>query len=63
MLLAQPDGGRGIVLVAHGLDDGRVRWEADIADDQYLVTVDGRLYGLSNRETVALGSPPKEPRR
>ncbi|MGV8966501.1 MAG: PQQ-binding-like beta-propeller repeat protein [Cellulomonas sp.] len=55
VLLAQPDGDRGIVLVAHGLDDGRVRWESDIADDQYLVTVGGRLYGLSNRETVALG--------
>ncbi|RYV51671.1 PQQ-binding-like beta-propeller repeat protein [Pengzhenrongella frigida] len=55
VLLAQPDPERGIVLVAHGLDDGRVRWEFDLADDQYLVTVDGGLYGLSNRETVALG--------
>ena len=62
VLLAQPDGDRGITLVAHGLDDGRVHWEADIADDQYLVTVDGRLYGLSNRQTVALGSQPEEHR-
>ncbi len=56
VLLAEPDGDRGIVLVARGLDDGRVRWEADITDDRYVVTVEGRLYGLSNGETVALGA-------
>lgn len=58
VLLTRPDGDRGIALVAHGLDDGRVRWETSLADDQYLVTVKGRLYGLSGRGTVALGSPP-----
>jgi len=55
VLVAQTDAARDVVLVAHRLDDGSVAWRSDIADDAYLVTVGGRLYGLSAAETVALG--------
>ena len=47
--------GRGVVLAAYGLDDGRLRWESDIADDLRLFSINGRLYGRSGEGLVALG--------
>lgn len=46
----------GTVLVARGLDDGRVRWTSDIADDiEHLVELEGRLLGVTEDGTVAFG--------
>jgi outer membrane protein assembly factor BamB len=50
------DAERGTVLVGRGLDDGRVRWTTDVADDlQQIVSADGRLYGLTPDGMVAFG--------
>jgi len=46
---------RGVVLAAYGLDDGRLRWESDIADGALLLEVDGRLYARSDQGLISLG--------
>lgn len=55
VLRTQSAPGRGVVLAAYGLDDGRLSWELDIADDLRLFSVGGRLYGRSGQGLVALG--------
>lgn len=56
---AEREAARGAVLVARGLDDGRVRWTGDVTDDlEHLVAVDGRLLGLTSGGTVAFGPAP-----
>jgi outer membrane protein assembly factor BamB len=45
-----------VVVVARGVDDGRVRWRGDLPDDvQHLFVVAGRLYGYTPDGLVALG--------
>ena len=55
VLRTQAAPGRGVVFAAYGLDDGRLRWELDIADDLRLFSINGRLYGRSGQGLVALG--------
>ena len=48
----------GAVITAYDLTDGRRRWEVPIDDEQWLVEVDGRLFGLSGAGlVVAYGEP------
>jgi hypothetical protein len=48
----------GVVLSAYGLEDGRERWTADLADDVSAVTAfGGRLFGWTGEQLVALGAP------
>jgi outer membrane protein assembly factor BamB len=57
-VVTQLDGDRGLVLGAYGLDDGRLRWTSDIADDVALLTVIGRqLFGWTGEHLVALSPP------
>jgi outer membrane protein assembly factor BamB len=57
-VVTQLDGDRGLVLGAYGLDDGRLRWTADIADDVALLTVLGRqLFGWTGEHLIALSAP------
>jgi outer membrane protein assembly factor BamB len=59
VLVTQLDGDRGLVLGAYGLDDGRLRWTSDIADDVAVLTVFGRqLFGWTGEHLVALSAPP-----
>ena len=47
---------RGRVLAAYGLDDGRLRWEVDLAEDvDHLFVADGRLLGVADGGLVAFG--------
>lgn len=55
MLRTQQDPSGGVVVVAYGLDDGRLRWEVDVANEMYLFAIDGRLYRGSEQGIVALG--------
>jgi len=56
VLLTQPDPDGGVVLTAYGLDDGRLRWQADVADDlHFLIAFDGKLYGWADQGLIALG--------
>lgn len=55
VLLTQSDPAGGFLLAAYGLDDGRKRWTTEIADDLYLTSIDGGLFGWSERGLVALG--------
>lgn len=58
VLLTQQDPDRGTVLAAYGLDDGRLRWSAEVTDGVnlfYLFAIDGGLYGWSDLGLVALG--------
>ncbi|WP_146905562.1 outer membrane protein assembly factor BamB family protein [Cellulomonas aerilata] len=58
VVVTQLDGDRGLVLGAYGLDDGRLRWTADLADDIAALTVAGRqLFGWSPERLVALTPP------
>jgi outer membrane protein assembly factor BamB len=59
VLVTQLDGDRGLVLGAYGLDDGRLRWTSDIADDVAVLLVFGRqLFGWTGEHLVALSAPP-----
>jgi outer membrane protein assembly factor BamB len=58
VVVSQLDGDRGLVLGAYGLDDGRLRWTADVADDIAVLTVVGRqLFGWTGEQLVALTPP------
>ena len=47
---------RGHVLAAYGLDDGRLRWEVDLAEDvDHLFVADGLLLGVAGGGLVAFG--------
>ncbi|QTE29289.1 outer membrane protein assembly factor BamB family protein [Pengzhenrongella sicca] len=55
VLVTGPAAGRGLVLTAFGLDDGRRLWAADVPDGLYaLVGLGGRLYGRGG-QLVAFG--------
>jgi hypothetical protein len=47
--------GSGQAIAAFGLDDGRLRWRAALANGQTLFAVDGRLYAQGAQELAALG--------
>jgi hypothetical protein len=45
-----------VVVMARGVDDGRVRWQGDLPDDvQHLFVVAGQLLGYTEDGLVALG--------
>lgn len=54
VLLTRHDADRGLVLDAYGLDDGRLRWGTDIADDLQLFALDQGLYGWSENGVARL---------
>ena len=46
----------GVVLEAYGLDDGRLRWRTDVADDLAVLVVFGKhLFAWTGEQVVALG--------
>ena len=47
--------GAGTVIAAYDLADGRQRWEVPIGEEQWLVEIDGRVFGLSGPGLVAYG--------
>lgn len=47
--------GAGAVITAYDLADGRQRWEVPIGEEQWLVEIDGRVFGLSGPGLVAYG--------
>ena len=50
--------GPGAVITAYDLVDGQRRWEVPIDEEQWLVEVDGQLFGLSGMGLiVAYGEP------
>jgi outer membrane protein assembly factor BamB len=55
VLRTQNEPGRGTVLAAYGLDDGRPRWQTDVAANSALVAISGKLYEESNQGLLALG--------
>jgi outer membrane protein assembly factor BamB len=55
VLLAGRDPERGHVLAAYGLDDGRLRWKADLPGQLSFSTMGGKLYGSSQNLLVAFG--------
>jgi outer membrane protein assembly factor BamB len=58
VVVTQLDGDRGLVLGAYGLDDGRLRWSVDVADDVAVLTVlGGQLFGWTGEQLVALTPP------
>ena len=55
VLLTGPEPGRGSLVSAYGLDDGRLRWTAPVASEVDLLPVGAALYGRSATGLVALG--------
>ncbi len=51
----EPTTRAGAVITAYDLADGRQRWEVPIGEEQWLVEIDGRLFGVSGPSLVAYG--------
>jgi outer membrane protein assembly factor BamB len=64
VVVPELDGDLGVVLGAYGLDDGRLRWRSDVADDVTVLTVFGRqLFGWTGEQLVAFTAPDDGPTR
>ena len=56
VVVARQVQGQEQAIAAYGLDDGKLRWQADVAYGRSLFTAGGKLYAEDGRRLAALGS-------